>query len=503
MTAGEGWSDAIHSFFSGRELTDAQLEAAMIEELDVALGNPPRHHSAAGTELLRSGDRVDAIRIVTEGSVRLSLPVDDEMTTFHSRTAGRVIGAMSIPFGSPAFFTVTAQTDIEYIEVTLPELDAALEGNPSLTAHFVSVLLRSMVRRNRRSAELQKLVRELMGRLSTERDRLQVALDELRRTQGRLIESEKLATLGQLAAGIGHELNNPAAAIGRAAAYVRADVDAVARSRPGGDDLAEMLEAGFRQAPQSTAEMRASRRALAAAIDDDGLASRLVRIGITDAAAYERAVGGSDDPDAWLAELESHFRLGSSLRTITSSAERIASLVRSVKAYARPDVRWEDEFDVHEGIEESLLLLGHEMHRVKVERSYGELPTISGAPGELNQVWTNLFSNAIQAMDSQGTLRVETRALDGEAVEIKIIDSGHGIDPDHLEDIFEPSFTTKEGYVEFGLGLGLQIARDVVHRHSGTIAVESEPGRTCFTVILPIGIAPLPGAESTEEAPSE
>ena len=500
MTAGESWSDAIHSFFSGRELTDAQLEAAMIEELDNAIGNPPRHHAAAGTELLRSGDKVDAIRIVTEGSVRLSLPVDDEMTTFHSRTAGRVVGAMSIPFGSPAFFTVTAKTDITYIEVTLPELDAALEGNPSLTAHFVSVLLRSMVRRNRRSAELQKLVRELMGRLSDERDRLQTTLDELRRTHGRLIESEKLATLGQLAAGIGHELNNPAAAIGRAAAYVRADVAAVARSRPDGEDLANMVEAGFSTAPQSTAETRANRRKLAGELGDDAIASRLVRIGINDAETYRRAVADVADAGARLDDLENHFRLGSSLRTITSSADRIASLVRSVKAYARPDVRWEDEFDVHEGIEESLLLLGHEMHQVVVERDYGDLPTISGAPGELNQVWTNLFSNALQAMDNEGTLRIETRRLDDKAVEINVIDSGHGIEPENLEEIFEPSFTTREGYVEFGLGLGLQISRDVVHRHSGTIAVESEPGRTCFTVILPVGIAPPEQSAASEEA---
>ena len=498
----DGWSNAIQSFFSGRELTDRQLESAMIDELDRALGHPQRHTVPAGTVLLRSGDPVDVIRIVTDGSVSLSLPVDDEMTTFHSRTAGRIIGSMSIPFGSPAFFTVTAKTDLTFIEATLPDLDAALEANPPLTAHFVSVLLRSMVRRNRRSAELQTLVRELLGRLANERDRLQVALDELRRTQGRLIESEKLATLGQLAAGIGHELNNPAAAVGRAAAYVRADVEAIARGRPDGEDLVAMLRAGYDQAPRSTAQVRARRRALAAAIEDDGLASRLVRIGITDVAEYERATAGSDDPDARISELESHFRLGSSLRTISSSAERIASLVRSVKAYARPDVRWEDQFDVHEGIEESLLLLGHEMHQVQIERDYGDLPTISGAPGELNQVWTNLFSNALQAMDNEGTLRIETRRLD-EAVEVKVIDSGHGIAPEDMDRIFESSFTTRAGYVEFGLGLGLQITRDVIHRHGGTIHVESEPGRTCFTVILPIGIATPADAESSKEEPDE
>ncbi len=484
-----GWTDAFKGFLSNHELTDEELELALIDELDAVLGNLERRNVPAGTVILRSGDEVDAIRIVVSGSVRLSLPIDDELTTFHSRTAGRIIGLMSIPYGAPAFFTVTAKTELAFLEVTAQELDSALVSNPSLASHFVSVLLRSMARRNRRSVELQTLVRELAASLAEEKDRLQSTLDELRRTQGRLIESEKLATLGQLAAGIGHELNNPTAAAARAAAYVRVDAEAIALARRDGTDLAAMLHAGFDQAPRSTANERASRRRLAAALNDSALAGRLVRIGIDEAAQYEAAVAGFSDQESRLTELENHYRLGSSLRTIASSAQRIASLVRGVKALARTDARWLDSLDVHEGMEESLLLLSHEMRDVTIERDYEDLPAISGSPGELSQVWTNLFSNAVQAMDSGGTLRIETRRVDSGSIEVRVIDSGCGIPQENLERIFEPSFTTREGHVEFGLGLGLQITRDLVDRHKGTVTVESRPGRTCFTVVLPIGKA--------------
>ena len=318
----DDWKGAFRSFLSDRELSDEALEQAMIEELDAALGRPPRLTVPSGTVLLRSGETVEVIRIVLTGSVTLSLPVDDQLTTFHSRTAGRIIGSMSIPYGSPAFFTVTAKSELTFIEVGVADLDDALEANPRLTAHFVSVLLRSMARRNRRSAELQTLVRELVGKLAEERDLLQATLDELKRTQARLVESEKLATLGQLAAGIGHELNNPAAAISRAADYVKADAEALALALPNGERLVAMMQAGYHPAPRSTADERAARRALGAAIDDNALAARLVRIGIADERGYRRVIADADNPEARLNELESYYRLGSSLRTIASSAAR-------------------------------------------------------------------------------------------------------------------------------------------------------------------------------------
>jgi two-component system NtrC family sensor kinase len=113
------------------------------------------------------------------------------------------------------------------------------------------------------------------------------------------------------------------------------------------------------------------------------------------------------------------------------------------------------------------------------------VPAISGYPGDLNQVWTNLITNAIQAMDEKDArLAIEVDRADSGEARVCITDNGQGIPSENLEKIFEPAFTTKAGRVEFGLGLGLQIVKEIVARHGGSIVVESEPGKTCFTVLL-------------------
>ena len=130
-------------------------------------------------------------------------------------------------------------------------------------------------------------------------------------------------------------------------------------------------------------------------------------------------------------------------------------------------------------------------HDIEVDKDYAGVPTVVGFPGELNQVWTNLLSNAIQAMSGRGTLRVATSGPDPGHVRIEISDSGPGIDPADLPKIFDLHFTTKGDRVEFGLGLGLTISRNIVDRHRGTIEVASRPGETTFTVTLPDGLLPI------------
>jgi signal transduction histidine kinase len=185
--------------------------------------------------------------------------------------------------------------------------------------------------------------------------------------------------------------------------------------------------------------------------------------------------------------MERFHRIGTSLRNVDAAAQRIVRLVGSVRSYVRGNTEIVEEFDVRNGIEESLLLLGHELGQVKVETSYGsDIVPITGYPGDLNQVWTNLITNAIHAMDETGAhLSIDVGMTADDEVMVSITDNGHGIPAENLERIFEPAFTTKAGRVEFGLGLGLQIVKDIVVRHNGSITVESEPGRTCFAVLLP------------------
>jgi signal transduction histidine kinase len=147
---------------------------------------------------------------------------------------------------------------------------------------------------------------------------------------------------------------------------------------------------------------------------------------------------------------------------------------------------------VVEGIEETLLLLGHALARIEVVRDYADVPQVTAYPGELAQVWTNLITNAIQAMEGEGVLTVAVDAPDPGSVRVAVVDDGPGIPPEDLDRIFDLHFTTKHGRVEFGLGLGLRIAHDVVAPHHGRIAVESRPGRTAFTVTLPVSGSPEP-----------
>lgn len=478
------------SFLDDRALTDDEVEELVIQEIDRALDNPPRTTVPAGTRILSAGDPVDGIRVVVDGRVNLALEVDDRSIGFHARTAGRVIGLNTIARShTKALFNVEAIEDTTFIPLTLEQLDEALRHSPTLAIHLVSVLLRGMARRNRRSIELRLQVDRLARDLEKERDELAATLDRLNRTQARLIESEKLATLGQLAAGVGHELNNPAAVVSRATDFLAEDIEHLTAGTPGGEVFVDAVRVAREREPVSTRVKRQQRNDLAEALGDRSLAKRLVEVGITTKDQYEERFADSPDPEAHLDRMERFQRIGTTLRNVDAAATRIVRLVGSVRSYSRSDEVVE-AFDVRAGIEETLLLLGHDLGHVDVETTYAaNLPMVTGYPGDLNQAWTNLISNAIQAMEEDGArLAIEVGATDDGNVGVCIIDNGHGIPEENLEKIFEPAFTTKAGRVEFGLGLGLQIVKDIVVRHNGSITVESEPGRTCFRVLLPSAI---------------
>ena len=174
------------------------------------------------------------------------------------------------------------------------------------------------------------------------------------------------------------------------------------------------------------------------------------------------------------------------LDEITDGVERISGLLASAKQYTQMDRAPLQTFDVHDGLDATLTMLSHKLgDDVTVVREYDRsLPKIVAYPAELNQVWTNLIDNAIDAMGGRGTLTVRTRA-DGERLAVEIGDTGPGVPKEIRSRVFEPFFTTKD--IGKGTGLGLDIAwRIVVGRHGGEMSLESEPGDTRFTVVLPL-----------------
>jgi len=183
--------------------------------------------------------------------------------------------------------------------------------------------------------------------------------------------------------------------------------------------------------------------------------------------------------------------------SIQGAIKQIQRIVGALKRYSHLDQAKIEAADLHDGIENTLTLLQHELkYGIQIVRRFGQLPKIPIYVDELNQVWTNLIHNAVQALGGNGEIAVETEVDEGEGVaRVRVIDSGPGIDPDVLPRIFDPFFTTK-GKGE-GTGLGLLIVSKILEKHGGTISVESVPGRTCFTVVLPLSGPPVRAASSS------
>jgi signal transduction histidine kinase len=318
---------------------------------------------------------------------------------------------------------------------------------------------------------------------------------------------ERLASLGTMAAGLAHELNNPAAAASHAAAELEEALETI------GSALHRFVEAGVEreEAEQLIALQReASERAasqtaldtLDAADAEDDLRDHIEELGVPEAwrlaeplaaagldAAWVDRVANRAGPATeaalrWVAATLAAHGLAIELR---ESTERMTKLVKAVKTYAYMDRGELVEVDVHEGLETTLMVLGHKLKHthINVKRDYDKsLPKVTVHGSELNQVWTNLLDNAIDALGESGMITVRTER-DGDCLEVTVADDGPGIPADVRDRLFDPFFTTKD--VGQGTGLGLATARRIVaDRHDGSLRVDSRPGATAFTVRLPL-----------------
>jgi PAS domain S-box-containing protein len=340
---------------------------------------------------------------------------------------------------------------------------------------------------------------------------LENTLNQLQEIQNQLIMQEKMASLGKLSAGMAHELNNPAAAAQRSAVQLQAMFrqlrDAylkVGELNLGETQLAKVITFGrlARERAKRPDDMNALTRSDRESEMEDWLeaqgletawqiAPTLVSLGYdqSEIQALAEYFNPRQFPVVidWLSCTHTIYSL---LSEISLGTGRIVEIVKALKTYTFMDQAPIQSVDVHEGLDNTLIILKNKLKAgITVRREYAkDLPAIQAYGSELNQVWTNIIDNAIDAMAGRGTLVLRTRK-EGPWIVVEIEDNGPGIPEENQTNVFDPFFTTKSPGE--GTGLGLNISRNlIVQKHQGQISVSSEPGKTCFTVRLPLHFNP-------------
>lgn len=440
-------------------LTDAQL--GCLEEGEIV-------EAPEGSVLASEEERIDFFHVLLEGEVRFTRMYDRQSILLGVGEAGDYFGETMLLLDIP--WVVAAR-------VSKPARLFRLNG--------------------------EKFRRMLKSCETVSSELFRTAASRMRLLEGYSQQREKLVSLGTMAAGLAHELNNPAAAAVRAAAHLGETTDKIQTllchlGKALAPEHWEYLlnaaqEASQRKPPELDQLARSDQaeslahwleaRGVAGAWD---LAPTFVNVGI-DSAWLAKLTGNfppASHADA-LCWLEARLNLKSLIGQVEQSTGRIAALVKAVKSYSYMDQSPMQEVDIHEGIESTLTMLGHKLKNVTLVRAFDRsAPRILAHGGELNQVWTNLIDNAIAAVKGAGKICVGT-SLEQDQLVVEIVDDGPGIPPAVQKRLFEPFFTTKA--VGTGTGLGLIISNRIVgDRHGGEIEFESRPGETRFKVRLPI-----------------
>jgi signal transduction histidine kinase len=434
-------------------------------------------HYRAGAEIATEGEPAEWFYILLSGGITLSRLVrGDDVEITRSDQPGVYAGATQFYLGDQVsqVYTISVRTTADSAVLALPAADFAVvfrQWYPMAT-HLLQGMFVGI-----RNAD------ELVG------------------------QRERLLALGKLTAGLTHELNNPAAAAGRATVALRERVAGMrhklavlAGSELGADELKhltaiqEEIVERMPSVPELSPLQTSDREdELADWLDDNGatsgweIAPTLVAggVGVHDLQRVADALDASylDGAIRWLAyTVETETLLGE----IENATGRISALVGAAKQYSQMDRSAHQSIDVHDGLNSTLIMLSRKIgDQVRIVKNYdSNLPKVPAYAAELNQVWTNLIDNAIDAMHRSGTLTLHT-AREGEQLLVEIGDTGPGIPDDMHQQIFEPFFTTKP--VGEGTGLGLDVSwRIVVNRHGGSMRVISEPGDTRFQVRLPL-----------------
>ncbi|HMD88371.1 MAG TPA: ATP-binding protein [Anaerolineaceae bacterium] len=411
--------------------------------------------------------------VIKQGQIEIYKTSDGKKIQIAVRLPGEVIGEMALLQAAPRSASARAISDCQLIVISHDQMDHLLDSSPSASRSMLSTIT-----------------------------------SRLRDTELLLRQNEKMAQLGTLIAGIAHELNNPSAAVSRGAKQLKTALQAY-------QDLSrELFLSGISKTQMSDFEKEIRQKATKPNLMDsitrndleyeleNWLDNHEIENGWELAPQLVNLMENSKSLDTFAADfskeslssllhwMASSYEVYTLLEEVGQGAGRISEIVKALKTYVYLDEAPIQEIDVQEGLENTLVILHYKLKQgIEIVREYDpELPHIMAYGSELNQVWTNILDNAIDAMDGRGRLVIRTDHKDA-WVTVEIEDNGPGMPLSVQEKMFNPFFTTKP--LGKGTGLGLSITYNIVKKHAGDIKVSSQPGQTIFTIRLPVNFEQL------------
>jgi len=441
-----------------------------------------------GDIVLKEGEKTHYLYILMDGCVRLykhdngaSVPVTDI-------EPGGMFGVMSFFSNKFALTTAVVDKPSKVFRLDRQQVEQILTGDMTLSVMGRQMLTANLMDRYAQVIQLNVRLNQMNHELDVEHNKLLEAMRELKSAHNRLVHQEKMATLGQLVAGVAHEINNPAAALENAVGYLtellpelfKNDTSETHQTRQRffewGLDSSKIHTSASREKDRELRplfpSLKSSEMRKLTLLGDEAIAlcSQL----------YDR--GKLDELRVCLDYMEA----GMHLRLIRITTGRIAGLVKSLKRYSKQGSSEVLAINLYEGIMDTLHVLGNRLKNIKVHLEVDEdLPLVKADPAEMNQVWTNIMVNACDIINDEGRIEITSQVTKNEVI-IRIGDDGPGVPDELREKIFKPSFTTRNSSGNYGLGLGLSISKELIMKHGGSIVVgSSRYGGAEFVIAMP------------------